>query len=144
MRPHVTATANIPAACRGAHVERRVADVRRPGGICTKAFGAEEERRGVGLVALRLVPADNRLEEMTEPRAVERKLSRVAPLRRDDAEPAALLAELNKDALHPETRLELVVERDVVRAVHVDELRDVLGRERLHLRFEPRARRPSA
>src|SRR5438270_6766052 len=82
-----------PGGLRSAHVERRVADVRRPGRIRAEALGTEEKRLGVGLVTLRFVATDDRFEEVIEPHAVERKLRGVAPLRRDHAEPAALLAE---------------------------------------------------
>jgi Glycosyl hydrolases family 38 N-terminal domain/Alpha mannosidase middle domain/Glycosyl hydrolases family 38 C-terminal beta sandwich domain len=125
-----------PRSLRRAHVEGRVADVGRPGGICSEPLGAEEERLRVGLVAFGLVAADDRLEEVAERDVGECELDGRTALRRDDTEPASLLVEANEHVLHPGARLELVVERLVVRAVDVDEPLDVLRRERRHLGLE--------
>src|SRR5215469_11307653 len=51
---------------RGANVEGRVPDVRRRGRIGSQALRRKQERLGVGLVPLRFVTADDRLEEVPE------------------------------------------------------------------------------
>ena len=127
-----------PGGLRSADVEGRVADVGRLGGIGSEAFGPEKERLGIRLVALGLVAADDHLEEMAERDDGERELGRVAPLGGHDAEPPAFGVQPLEHVSHPDARLELVVERDVVRAVDVDELRRAVGIDRHHLRLEPR------
>ena len=69
----------------------------------------------------------------------ERELDRLAPLRSDDSEPPALARQRRERILHADTRLERVVQRLVVRAVHRHELLDARVVERLELRFEPGA-----
>ena len=86
---------------------------------------------------LRLVAADDRLEQMAERDTRECELCRGAPLRRHDPQPPALVLELHEHLVDARAARELVVERLVVRAVHRDELVDVLRRQRAHLRLEP-------
>ncbi len=86
----------------------------------------------------RLVAADDGLEEVAERDVGERELDRLAPFRRHDPEPPALVVQPREHVLHPRAGLELVVQRLVVGAVDVDELLDPVGRERVHLRLEPR------
>ena len=111
-----------PGCLRRADVEGRVADVGRRGGIGSEALGPEKKRLGIRLVTLGLVAADDHLEEMAERDDRERELSRVAPLGGDDAEPPAFGVQPREHALHPDARLELVVERDVVCAIDVHQL----------------------
>ena len=128
-----------PRGLRRADVEGRVADVGRLGGIGAEAFCPEEERFWIGLVAFGFVAADDRLEEMIERDRGERELGRVPPLRGHDAEPPAFRVQPLEHVAHPDARLELVVERDVVRAVDVHELRRrASGSIATHLRFEAR------
>src|SRR5262245_36029966 len=82
-----------PLRLRRTDVERRIADVRRPGRIRFQPRRREQERLWIGLVTQRLVAAHDRLEEVPERHSVERKLDGRAALRGDDAEPAALLAQ---------------------------------------------------
>ena len=93
---------------------------------------------GIGLVALRVVAADDRLEQVPERNALERELGGRAALRRDDPEPAAFRGEPDERVGHPGACLELVVERLVVGAVDAHELVDPVRRERRHLRVEAR------
>src|SRR5581483_3230768 len=65
-----------PGGLGGADVERRVADVGRRGRIGSEPLGAEEERLRVRLVPLRLVAADDRVEEVAERHPRERELDR--------------------------------------------------------------------
>src|SRR5690242_9459532 len=97
-------------------VEGRVADVRGCVRIRTESLGAEEERLWIGLVPFRLVPADDRLEEVAERDIGEGELDGRAPLRRHDAESAPLFVQADEHVLHPGAGLELVVERLVVGA----------------------------
>ena len=127
-----------PGCLRSADVEGRVADVGRIGGIGSKRSAPSRSGSGIRLVALRLVAADNRLEEMAERDDGERELSRVPPLGRHDAESPAFRVQPLEYVSHSDARLELVVERDVVRAVNVHELRRAVGIDRHHLRFKPR------
>src|SRR5579884_3794456 len=53
-----------PGRLGSAHVERRVADVRGLGRVGAHPLGREQERFGVRLVALRLVAADDGLEQV--------------------------------------------------------------------------------
>src|SRR5438067_11964074 len=108
-----------PGDCDGEHarhlrrpdVERRVADVGRGGRIRSEPLGREQERFRIRLVPLRLVPADDRLEEVAERDPIESQLDRRPPLRCDDAEVPAFLPQLHEHVLHPCARLEVVVER---------------------------------
>src|SRR6266566_8062605 len=50
----------------GQNVEGRVADVGGRGGIGSEPLGTQQERLRIRLVAFRLVPADDRLEEVAE------------------------------------------------------------------------------
>ena len=120
----------------GADVERRVTHIGRRGRICAKPRGAEQERLRVGFMALGLVTADDRLEEMPEWNLRECELDRRAALRGHDAEPPPVLVKLNEHILHPRAGLELVVKGLVVRAVDIHELVDVVGCERRHLGLE--------
>jgi hypothetical protein len=121
---------------RRADVERRVADVRRIRRVGSEALCGQEKRFRVGLLLLRLVASDNRLEEVSDGHAREAELDGRTSLRGDDAEAPTLLAQLHENVFHAGARLELVVERLVVRAVDVHEPVDVAGGERAHLRFE--------
>jgi hypothetical protein len=121
----------------GADVERRVAHVRGVVGTCVHTLRREQQRFGIGLVLLGLVPADNGLEEVRDWHARKRELDGRAALGRYDAQTVTLLVQPQEDFLHANACLELVVERLVVGAVDADEVVDPLGREDLHLRFEP-------
>ena len=120
----------------GADVEWRVADVRRIRRVGSEALCGQEKRFRVGLVVLRLVTSDNRLEEVSDGHAREAELDGRTSLRGDDAEAPALLAQLHEYVFHAGACLEVVVERLVVRAVDVHEPVDVVRCERAHLRFE--------
>src|ERR1700704_5484457 len=50
----------------GANVKRRVADVRGLVGTRIQAFRREQQRFGIGLVLLRLVPPDDGLEQVRD------------------------------------------------------------------------------
>ena len=120
----------------GADVEWRVADVRHIRRVGSEALRGQEKRFRVGLLVLRLVASDNRLEEMSDGHAREAELDGRTSLRGDDAEAPALLPQLHEYVFHARARLEVVVERLVVRAVYVHEPVDMVRGERTHLRFE--------
>ena len=90
MPPQVTATECMPGGLGRADVERRVADV--DGVVAVRAEQIERvlERRRIGLVPLGVVGADDDVEELLERQVGERQPHRLVPLRRHDAEPAAL------------------------------------------------------
>src|SRR5262245_37467768 len=76
---------------RGADVERRVADVDglvgRPGQLPDR----KQDRVRLGLVALRVLEADDDVECLPEGgKALERQADGAVPLRRDDSKLAAL------------------------------------------------------
>jgi len=121
---------------RGQDVEGRVTDVRGRCRVCSETLGGEQERLRIRLVPLGLVPADDRLEEVSERHPVKGELDRRPPLRRDDSEPPPLLPQPHENVFHPGARLELVVQRLVVGAIDVDQPLDLVGREHRHLRFE--------
>ena len=56
-----------------------------------------------------LVSADDRLEQMRDRNARKRKLDSLAPLRRDDPEPAAFVLQPDQHLVHPRTADELIV-----------------------------------
>jgi hypothetical protein len=124
---------------RRANVEGRVADVCGLKRIGVHPARREEQWLRIGLVSLGLVASDDRLEQVPERDPRERELDGGATLRRYDAEPPALLVQAYEHVLHAGARLQLAVERLVVRAVDVHELVDPIGSEDLHLRLEPRA-----
>src|SRR3954471_9143282 len=124
---------------RCADVEGRVADVGGAGGGGSEPLCPEEQRRRVGLAPRGLVAADDRLEQMAKRDVGERELDGRAALRGHDSQPPAFLVQAHEHVLHPGAGLQVVVERLVVGAVDVDEAFDVLGRERVHLGFEPGA-----
>src|SRR5690349_7135447 len=66
---------------RGPDVELRVADVSGGLGVGSEALGAEQKRIRLGLVPLRLVAADDRLEEVAEWDIGERELDGRTALR---------------------------------------------------------------
>src|SRR5215471_8646849 len=74
---------------RSPDVERRVAHVRGRGGVCSEPLGAEQQWLRVGLVPLRLVTTDDRLEEMAERHVGEGELDGRAALGGHDAEPSS-------------------------------------------------------
>ena len=88
------------------------------------------------LVTLRLVSADDHLEQVAERHVRERELNRRAPLGGDNAEPPPLVLEANEHVVHAFAAAQVLVQRLVVRAVDVHELLDPVGRERVHLRLE--------
>src|SRR5919197_1925428 len=125
-----------PGSARGAQVERRVPHVCAALRLDGHALRRDQQRLRVGLVPLRLVPSDDRLEEVAERDARERELDRGAARRGHDAEPAALVAQPHEHVPHAGAGLGPVVQRLVVRAVAPDELVDLVGREHGHLRLE--------
>ena len=125
-----------PGGLGGPHVERRVADVDGRRRVGAEALGGEQERLRVRLVALGLVPSDDRVEVLPERHLGERQLDRLAPLRRDDAEPPSLGVEAGDEALHPGTAPEILVQRLVVGPIDADELVHPLRVERPHLGLE--------
>ena len=139
MRPQVTAIACMPAALAARMSNGESPTYAVSSGSRVHALGREQQRLGIGLVLLRLVAADDGLEEVRERHARERELDGRAALGGHDAEPAPLCVQAHEDVLHAGARLELVVERLVVGAVDADELVDPLGREDGHLRLEPGA-----
>src|SRR5712692_6301936 len=106
---------------RRADVERRVADVRALVRIDTHAFRGEQERLGMRLVTLRLVAADNNLEEVAERNRSERELDCDTSLRRDDPQPPPLVLQLHEDVVDALAADQRVVQRLVVSAVDGDE-----------------------
>ena len=135
MPPQPTATAKRPAGPCRADVERRVADVGRVGRVGVEPCERLEQRVGVWLVALRVLGADHDVHRVAQDReAVEREPDGAQALRRHDPERPALLAESREQREDADERLELGVERLVVRPVHVDELVDAFGVEVAHLR----------
>ena len=63
-----------PGRLRRLDVERRVADVRGVAGTRAQPFEREQQRLGIGLVLLRLVAADDRLEQVLDRDSREREL----------------------------------------------------------------------
>src|SRR3954451_24474204 len=94
---------------RGTNIKRGIADIRSLARVGVHPPGAEEQRLGVGLVPPGLVTAHDRLEEVRKGHARERELDGRAPLRRDNAEAAALPVQAHEHVLDPEARFELVV-----------------------------------
>ena len=88
---------------------------------------------------LGVVRADDDVEELLERQVGEGQPHRLAPLRRDDAEPPPLLLQRRQDIRHARTLGELGVQRLVVLAVAGDELVDPLGRDQAHLLDQPGA-----
>src|SRR4051812_25089677 len=84
----------------GPDVERRVADVCAVHRIDAHALGSDEQRLGIGLVALRLVAADDRLEEVADAQPREGEVDSRASLGGDDADAAAVLVQAHDDVLH--------------------------------------------
>ena len=116
-----------PGRLRRLDVERRVADVNGIVGSSAQPFEREEQRLGIGLVLLRLVAADDRLEQVLDRDSRERELHGLPPLGRDDSEPAPFVFQLHEDLVHPGATDELVVQRLVVRPVNRDELVRTVG-----------------
>ena len=127
-----------PGRLRRLDVERRIADVHGLAGSSAQPFEREEQRLGIGLVLLRLVAADDRLEQVLDRDSRKRELHGLPALGRDDSEPAAFVLQLHEDLVHPGATGELVVQRLIVRPVNRDELVRTVGRKGLHLRLEPR------
>src|SRR5512133_4166881 len=75
-------------------VERRVAHVSRVLGPRAERRERAEDRLRSGLVALRVVAADDDVELPELGNRLERERDRLLPLGRHDAEPASLRAEL--------------------------------------------------
>src|SRR6476659_5424694 len=73
-----------PCRLRREGVERRIAAVCGLRRIGPEALGSEEERLGIRLVPLGLVPSDDYVEQMTKRDGGEGELSGVAALGRDD------------------------------------------------------------
>ena len=116
-------------------VERRVADVHRLLGSCVEAAQRLEHRVGVGLVALRVVSADEHVGQLAEKREpLEGELDGGDALRGHDPEQVAAAAELDQQLQDAVEGLERGVQRLVVGAVDVDELVDAVGVELVHLR----------
>ena len=103
-----------------------------------EALERELERRRVRLVPARLVAADDDLEQVLERHAREGEVDGRPPLRGDDPEPVAAVAQLGEHHVHPLADGDRVVQRLVVGAVDAHELVDALRVERLHLRLEAR------
>jgi hypothetical protein len=127
---------------RRADVEGRVADVDGVLRRGAEPLEREQDRRRVGLVPLGVVGAHDRLEVVAERQPREREVDGLAPLRRDDPEPAAPGVQPVEHVVHPGAALELVVERRVVPSVGDDELLDAVGRDRRHLLVQARASHP--
>src|SRR5436190_2301202 len=85
---------------RRADVERRVADVRRLVRLRVEPLEREQERLRIRLVPLRLVTADDGLEQLAERDGGEGELDGRAALRRDDPETPALVLEAHEDVVH--------------------------------------------
>ena len=96
------------------------------------------QRGRVGLVALGLVPADDDVEEVGERKAGKRQVDGRSPFGGHESEQPVFRLQREECVLDALKRLELVVERLVVRAVDAHELVDAVGRKRLHLGLEPR------
>jgi hypothetical protein len=122
---------------RGGHVVGGVADVRGLRRGRTEPLERQQQRIGRGLLPLGLVPADDDLEQVADLHPRERQLHRPPALRGDEPEPAPLGVQPHERLVHPGARLELVVERLVVRPVGAHELVDPVGGQREHLRLEP-------
>ena len=122
-------------ACRTASRRRTPSRPdRRPCRVAARSSGS-----GSGLwrsVSSPPTTVSNRCPSGTRAKAsstVERRFAVTTPSRR----PSSLQA--HEHILHPEARLELVVQRLVVGAVDAHELVDVIGSEHRHLRLEPGA-----
>ena len=126
-------------ALGGADVEGRVADVDRlvPAGV--EQAERVLERRGIGLVPVGVVGADDDVEELLQRQVREGEPHRLAALRRHDPEAAALRLQRRQHVGHPRALGQLGVQRLVVLAVAGDELVDPIGIDQPHLLDQARA-----
>jgi len=107
-------------------------------GEYAEALKREEERCRMRLVLVRLVAADDGLEQMLDRDSVECEVDGRATLGGNDPEAMTSVSELVEHDVHPVADGDRVVQRLVVGAIDAHELVDACGVEGLHLRLEPR------